>query len=52
VPIVPVWFDWSRREVGIGEPLYPSGDVEGDIARLQTVFRREMSRHPELFWDD
>jgi 1-acyl-sn-glycerol-3-phosphate acyltransferase len=51
VPIVPVWFDWSRREVGIGAPLVPSGDVEADVATLQASFRPEMARHPELFWD-
>jgi 1-acyl-sn-glycerol-3-phosphate acyltransferase len=51
VPIVPVWLDWKRREVGIGEPLRPTGDLQADLARLQANYRREMARHPDDFWD-
>jgi 1-acyl-sn-glycerol-3-phosphate acyltransferase len=50
IPILPVWLDYSRREIGLGEPMMPTGDLESDIARLQAVFRPEMGRHPELFW--
>jgi 1-acyl-sn-glycerol-3-phosphate acyltransferase len=50
VPIVPVWFDWSRREIGIGEPMTPTGDLAADVAALQAVYRPEMGRHPALFW--
>lgn len=51
VPIVPVWLDFGRREVGIGEPLAPTGDLGADVAALQAVYRPQMARHPELFWD-
>jgi 1-acyl-sn-glycerol-3-phosphate acyltransferase len=50
VPIVPVWFDWSRHEIGLGTPLVPTGDMDADLAALQAVYRPEMARHPELFW--
>jgi 1-acyl-sn-glycerol-3-phosphate acyltransferase len=50
-PILPVWFDYSKHEIGFGEPMTPSGDLEADLASLQRVYRREMCRHPELFWD-
>jgi 1-acyl-sn-glycerol-3-phosphate acyltransferase len=50
VPIVPVWFDWSTRRIGIGAPLVPSGDLERDVTALQAVYRPAMARHPELFW--
>lgn len=52
VPIVPVWFDFSRREIGIGTPLQPTGDMAADVAALQSVFRPEMARYPELYWGD
>jgi 1-acyl-sn-glycerol-3-phosphate acyltransferase len=52
VPIVPVWFDWKRREIGLGAPLLPTGDLEADVAALQSVYRRDMSRRPELFWSE
>ena len=50
VPILPVWFDWSRREIGLGEPLRPTGDLAADLARLQAYYRPEMARYPERFW--
>ncbi|MEO5817083.1 MAG: lysophospholipid acyltransferase family protein [Gemmatimonadaceae bacterium] len=50
IPIVPVWFDWSRKEVGIGAPMPASGNLSADVASLQALFRREMSRNPRGFW--
>ena len=50
VPIVPVWFDYSRREIGIGAPFYLTGDINADIAALQALYRPEMGRHPSKFW--
>lgn len=50
IPIVPVWFDWSRREIGIGAPMRASGDLASDLAALQSLFRREMARNPDGFW--
>ncbi len=51
VPIVPVWFDYPKKTVGIGPPFYPTGDVNADIAYLQGLFRAEMGKKPEKFWD-
>lgn len=51
VPIVPVWFDWSRREIGIGAPVQPSGDLACDLSALQALYRPEMARNPKGFWD-
>ena len=50
VPIVPVSFDWSRHEIGICAPVYPSGDLEADVGGMQALFRPEMVRHPSGFW--
>jgi 1-acyl-sn-glycerol-3-phosphate acyltransferase len=49
MPIVPVWFDWSRREIGLGAPLAPTGDMSSDLATLQRNYRAEMGRYPENF---
>lgn len=48
-PILPVWMDYSRREVGLGELVTPTGDLEADIARLQRLYRAEMGRFPEKY---
>ena len=50
VPIVPVVFDWTHREIRITAPVYPSGNLEADVAMIQALFRPEMARHPEGFW--
>jgi len=51
VPIVPVWFDWSTRTVGIGAPVMATADMAGDIARLRTLYTRNMARCPANFAD-
>jgi 1-acyl-sn-glycerol-3-phosphate acyltransferase len=38
VPIVPGYFDNGRRLVGFGEPFYPTGNAEADIAALQAFY--------------
>jgi 1-acyl-sn-glycerol-3-phosphate acyltransferase len=50
IPIVPVWFDWSRREIGIGRPVRATGDIDADIASLVALYRPEMARNPAGFW--
>jgi 1-acyl-sn-glycerol-3-phosphate acyltransferase len=51
IPILPVSFDWSRRVVTLGTPMYPTGDLEADLATLQRFYRREMGKNPEAFWE-
>ena len=50
IPIVPVWFDWSCREIGIGRPMRTTGQVDSDLAALQSLYRPEMARYAEGFW--
>jgi 1-acyl-sn-glycerol-3-phosphate acyltransferase len=51
MPIVPVSLDWSRRVVTIGAPVRPTGDLHADLAMLQRLYRREMARNQDAFWD-
>jgi 1-acyl-sn-glycerol-3-phosphate acyltransferase len=51
MPIVPVSFDWSRREVTIHAPVQATGDIATDLAALQAMYRPEMGRNPAAFWD-
>ncbi|HET9011004.1 MAG TPA: lysophospholipid acyltransferase family protein [Gemmatimonadaceae bacterium] len=52
IPILPVSFDWAKREVTLGTLMRPTGDIAADFALLQGKFRREMARHPAAFWDE
>lgn len=49
VPMVPVWFDYPNRTIGIGQPVHPTADTDADVARMRRMFRKEMARHPGQF---
>lgn len=51
VPIVPVFFDWSTRTIGLLPPFRPTGDATHDIVAIRGFYRRQMARRPELFAD-
>lgn len=50
VPIVPAWFDWSRRVIGFGAPVDATGGADAMTASLGTLYRPEMGRRPAEFW--
>jgi 1-acyl-sn-glycerol-3-phosphate acyltransferase len=47
VPIIPVGFDFKKKEVVIGQPLYPR-DAEQDFIKLVTFYQNITGRNPEL----
>ena len=47
IPIIPVGFDFRRREVVIGSPIYPT-DVEADMRAIVVFFSGIQGRNPEL----
>jgi 1-acyl-sn-glycerol-3-phosphate acyltransferase len=38
LPIVPVALDWGKRAVRIGEPFTTTGNIDADIATLQSFY--------------
>jgi 1-acyl-sn-glycerol-3-phosphate acyltransferase len=49
VPIVPVIFDYGTRAIRIEEPFTPTGDLDGDVARLRGLFAGALACKPESF---
>jgi 1-acyl-sn-glycerol-3-phosphate acyltransferase len=47
VPIIPVGFDFSRKEVIVGNPLYPK-EINADMEVLRNFYRAIAGRNPEL----
>ena len=47
VPIVLGYVDYRRRAVGFGPEIWPSGDLEGDLARMANFFAGVTARYPE-----
>lgn len=51
VPLVMVKFDFGNRRMRVGPTLWPSGDYETDLPRIQSEFAAISGRHPELMLD-
>jgi 1-acyl-sn-glycerol-3-phosphate acyltransferase len=49
VPIWTVALDWQRRVVQVGPAFWTTGDMEGDLAALQSRYTPRMARHPESY---
>ena len=39
VPVVPVYFDYTRKVIGVGEAFDLTSDIEADLARIQAWYR-------------
>nr|WP_269450905.1 lysophospholipid acyltransferase family protein [Stenotrophomonas sp. MMGLT7] len=39
VPILPVYFDYPSRTIGVGEPFWPGEDMDADIAAIRDWYR-------------
>jgi len=50
VPIVAGRIDWGRREVSLGAPMQPTGDLNETVSLLQANYTADMARHPKNFW--
>ncbi|WP_273035696.1 lysophospholipid acyltransferase family protein [Spongiibacter tropicus] len=47
VPVVPVFLDYGRKQVGFGEPCLPSGDLDADMPVIQQCYADVTACHPE-----
>jgi 1-acyl-sn-glycerol-3-phosphate acyltransferase len=48
VPIIPVGFDYKKKEVIIGRPLYPGENMKEDFGELYGFYSSITGRNPEL----
>ncbi|HPW98739.1 MAG TPA: 1-acyl-sn-glycerol-3-phosphate acyltransferase [Flavobacterium sp.] len=47
VPIIPVAFDYGKKEVKIGTPFHPTGNYDQDIKELAIFFKDVKGKNPE-----
>jgi 1-acyl-sn-glycerol-3-phosphate acyltransferase len=47
VPIIPIAFDFGKKEVNIGKPLMPTGNIEEDMAVLKQHYIGVKGKLPE-----
>ncbi|MEZ4972574.1 MAG: lysophospholipid acyltransferase family protein [Cyclobacteriaceae bacterium] len=48
VPIIPVGFDFGGKRVVVGQPLYPTGNIENDMEKMLEFYRTIKGKNPEL----
>jgi 1-acyl-sn-glycerol-3-phosphate acyltransferase len=49
VPIVPGYFDYKKKTIGIGEPFLTSDDVNIDIAHIKEFVKDVTPKYPLLY---
>lgn len=48
VPVIPVGFDFEKKEVIIGQPFFPTNNIEADLESLYSFYRKVKGKNPEL----
>ena len=48
VPIVPVGFDFHKKEIVVSAPLYTTNDMDADMEKILSFYRTIKGRNPEL----
>lgn len=51
IPIELAVIDYGRKEVGIFEVFYPTGDMDKDITYIRSRFSSKQAKYPSLFHD-
>lgn len=49
VPIIIGYLDYSKKVAGLGPVIFPSGDYEEDLKKIQQFYMDKVARHPEQF---
>lgn len=48
VPVVPAYFDYARKVIGVGPPFVPGADMHADIARIQRWYKPYRGRNHDV----
>jgi len=46
VPVVLMYIDYAKKEVGFGDIVYVTGDIEADFERFRAFYAQVTPRHP------
>lgn len=51
VPVLPVYFDYPDRIIGVGEPFVLGDDMDADISRIRAWYRPWRGKHHDVCQD-
>lgn len=49
VPIALAYMDYSQKKCGVGKIIYPTGDIEVDMAEIMEFYSKISAKFPETF---
>lgn len=49
VPIILGFLDYSKKIAGLGPVIYPSGDYDEDLRKIQAFYAEKVAKHPAQF---
>ena len=49
VAIVPTYIDFSKKEIGAFDTIWPSDDYESDLLKVRSLYHSSIAKHPEKF---
>ena len=49
VPIALAYLDYAKKEAGVGQIIYPSGDMAHDMQLIMDFYAEIQGKHPERF---
>jgi len=50
VPIILGFLDYSKKIAGLGPVIYPSGDYDEDMKKIEAFYSEKVARHPAKFY--
>jgi 1-acyl-sn-glycerol-3-phosphate acyltransferase len=48
-PIILVYLDYGKKEIGVERILHPTGNMEEDIREIKDYYKNIQAKHPEKF---
>ena len=48
MPVIPVYFDYASKTIGVGPPFEPGADMHADIARIQRWYKPYRGRNHDV----
>jgi 1-acyl-sn-glycerol-3-phosphate acyltransferase len=49
VPILPTYFDFKRKIIGVGDPFYAGDSVENDMKKIKEFVKEVVPKHPKFY---
>ena len=49
VPLVPAYWDFKKKEIGLFDTIWTTDDYEADLRKVRSLYRKEMAKYPDQF---